>query len=179
MRYEDIKRHLQPFSIYRRRKTTINHAFASAIAPCDAYEAERVKTAIRLLGQDPDEDLKCVYCDKPSETWDHVFATVKDSVFSGAGHRLGNLVPCCKQCNSSKGNKRWDVFLRTLHSDPATLSAKAQTIQVYIDRLFVSDALPTDSPEYRELLEVRQEILNLMNRADTLAQTIRTKASAA
>src|SRR5262249_13804437 len=33
----DIKPHLRPYSIVQRRRTTINHAFASALAPCDEY----------------------------------------------------------------------------------------------------------------------------------------------
>jgi hypothetical protein len=177
MRYEDIKRHLQPFSISKRRKTTINHAFASAVAPCDKFDVEIVRAAIRHLGQDPDNDLRCVFCDKPAETWDHVYATVKASVFSGAGHRLGNLVPCCKPCNSSKGNKQWDVFLRTFHLEPQKLSEKMTVIQSYLDKFFVEDVPPADLPEYRELLKIRGEILALMDRADALAVTIRTTAA--
>jgi 5-methylcytosine-specific restriction endonuclease McrA len=176
MRYADIKRHLKPFSICNRRKTTINHAFASAVAPCDIFDDETVRTAIQLLGQNPDEDLKCVYCDRPAETWDHVFATVKASVFSGAGHRLGNLVPCCKPCNSSKGSKRWDLFLRTLHPEAPKLAAKISAIQSYLDRFFVEDVPPADLPEYRELLKIKSEILDLMVRADTLAAKIRVTA---
>jgi 5-methylcytosine-specific restriction endonuclease McrA len=179
MRYEDIKRHLQPFNISRRRKTTINHAFASAVAPCDDFDDKKVRAAIQLLGQNPDEDLKCVYCDKPSETWDHVFATVKDSDFSGAGHRLGNLLPCCKQCNSSKGNKQWEQFLHKLYPESDKLSKKVAAIQGYLDKLFVKDLPPADMPEYREFQKVKKQILSLMNQADALAAEIRTKAKAA
>jgi hypothetical protein len=113
VRYSSIRIHLRPYNIVARRATTINHAFAAAIAPSDAYEEARIREAIRLLGQDPDTDLMCVYCDAPAKTWDHVFATVKQTKFSGFGHRLGNLVPCCKPCNSEKGNKPWDTFLRS------------------------------------------------------------------
>jgi hypothetical protein len=176
MRYEDIKRHLKPFSICNRRKTTINHAFASAVAPCDNFDDETVRRAIRLLGQNPDEILMCAYCDRPAETWDHVFATVKASVFSGAGHRLGNLLPCCKPCNSSKGNKRWDLFLQTLHPESPKLAEKTVVIQGYLDEFFVEDVPPADLPEYRELLKIKSEILELMGRADALATKIRAAA---
>ena len=177
MRYTDIKRHLQPFNISKRRKTTINHAFASAVAPCDRYDEVKVREAIALLGQNPEADLRCAYCDNPAETWDHVFATVKASVFSGAGHRLGNLLPCCKPCNSSKGSKPWVDFLRTLHPESRKLTERITQIQGYLDKLHVADSPPVDLPEYRELLKIRDEILSLMNRADVLAETIRTSPS--
>jgi hypothetical protein len=112
MRYPSIEAHLKPYNIVARRASTINHAFAAAIAPSDTYEKNRVRESISLLGQDPDDDLLCVSCNAPAQTWDHVFATVRQTRFSGVGHRLGNLVPCCKPCNSEKGNKHWDAFLR-------------------------------------------------------------------
>jgi len=70
MKKESIKAHLAQYSIVRKRKTTIHHAFASAIAPVDVYDEEKLRTALGLLGQDAD-DLKCVYCGGPAHTWDH------------------------------------------------------------------------------------------------------------
>ncbi|MBI3283263.1 MAG: hypothetical protein HYZ65_00215 [Burkholderiales bacterium] len=70
MRYSDIKRHLKPYGIVARRKTTINHAFAAAVAPCDEFDDQRIQKAIGLLGQDSGSDLICVYCNEPAETWD-------------------------------------------------------------------------------------------------------------
>jgi 5-methylcytosine-specific restriction endonuclease McrA len=105
MRFPDIRRYLKPYSIVASRTTTVNHAFAASIAPSDTYEAAKVREAVVALGQDADADLVCVYCGAEAETWDHVHATVKDKAFSGHGHRLGNLLPCCKPCNSKKGNK--------------------------------------------------------------------------
>ena len=112
MKKDSIKRHLSPYSIFKKRATTINHAFASALAEYEEYNESRVTDAIRALGQDPDSHLDCVYCDKPAETWDHVFGLVIAKEYSGYGHVLGNLVPCCKDCNSKKGNKNWKDFLR-------------------------------------------------------------------
>jgi len=109
-----MRSHLKPYVIVARRKTTINHAFAAAIAPSDEYTDESVREAIVFLGQDPDQPLRCAYCGDSAKTWDHVFATVKDSHFSGYGHRLGNLLPCCKPCNSAKGNKNWRSYLEGL-----------------------------------------------------------------
>ena len=54
MRYSTVRNHLKPYVIVSRRKTTINHAFAAAVAPSDAYDELRVREAIYILGQDPD-----------------------------------------------------------------------------------------------------------------------------
>ena len=175
MRYTDIRRHLVEYGIYRRRKTTINHAFAAAIAPCDDYDPERIKFAIRLLNQDPDSDLCCAYCDADAETWDHVFATVRKSEFSGAGHRLGNLLPCCKPCNSKKGNKNWKEFVLQRQEDDVRKATRIQTIKKYLESYFLPDELPQDSPEYSELRQIRTDILALMQKADELATIVRTQ----
>lgn len=173
MRYKDIKRHMVPYSIYGRRKTTINHAFAAAIAPCDEYDPDRIIEGIKLLGQDPDHELKCVYCDLPAETWDHVFATVKASVFSGAGHRLGNLLPCCKPCNSRKGNRAWDVFVLSREPDSPERTARMSRIKSFIEAFFVKDEVPSSSPDYSRLVEIRDQIFDLMREADKIALGIR------
>jgi len=97
MKKQDIKKNLQDFSIYGKRKTTIAHAFASALSVADSYDEKGIDTALRILGQDPKSDLLCVYCGKPAETRDHIMAIVKGGKFLGYGHQIGNLVPCCKE----------------------------------------------------------------------------------
>ena len=51
----------------------------------------------------------CFYCGSSNQiTIDHILPVSK-----GGEHRIGNLVPACKSCNSSKGNKflvEWKVF---------------------------------------------------------------------
>jgi hypothetical protein len=167
---------MTPYSIYGRRKTTMNHAFAAAIAPCDQYDPERVMEDIKLLGQDPTNDLSCVYCDSPAETWDHVFATVKASIFSGAGHRLGNLLPCCKPCNSRKGNRSWDAFILSREVDSPERTARITRISRFIEVFFFKDEVPTSSPEYLRLVEIRNQVFDLMREADKIALTIRGQA---
>ena len=177
MHYSSIKQHLKPYSIFARRKTTINHAFASAIAPNDEYDEARVRFALKILGQDPDEDLKCVYCDSIAQTWDHVFGTVKNSHFSGRGHRLGNLVPSCKACNSSKGNKDWKEYLqRKGIASGLTIEEiqfREELIQSYLTAHSYSDSIPENSADYNRLLEIRDEVLDLLKEADILAARIR------
>ncbi len=51
---------------------------------------------------------KCFYCNKPSETMDHVIPLKK-----GGSHGVGNLVPCCGSCNYSKRDltvMEWKVW---------------------------------------------------------------------
>ena len=178
MRFEDIKRHLAPYSVFAKRKTTINHAFAAAIAPSDYFDAAIVRKAIEVLGQNPTEELRCVYCDDLAETWDHVYATVRNSEFSGAGHRIGNLLPCCKPCNSKKGNKAWDSFIVLREAEGLSRDARIARIRRYIDDYFVADQIPRDIPEYSRYLAVRDDVLRLMKEADVIAEQIRMKMKA-
>jgi hypothetical protein len=174
MHYSSIRSHLKPYVIVTRRKTTINHAFAAAIAPSDFYEDAHVREAILCLGQDPDKDLACVYCGDAAQTWDHVFATVKASQFSGYGHRVGNLLPCCKSCNSSKGNKDWYRYLTDL--DLPNQFAQGEKIKAYLARYSSPDSIPNDSFEYRRLQGIRQQVMALLVEADQLAKIIRETA---
>lgn len=178
MKCSDIRRHLKPYSISAMRTTTVNHAFAAAMAPCDTYDEEQTREAMHLLGQDPD-DLDCVYCGSKAETWDHVHATVSAKNFSGYGHRLGNLLPCCKPCNSRKGNRRWSVYLERLGLSAGDLNVRRQLIQGYLDRYGLRDAIPSQHVEFEELQEIRRQVLHLFAKADVLAKSLRAKAQAA
>ena len=90
MKKKDLKRHLQDYPIYSKRSSTINDAFASALSIADDFDEEKINTALKILGQDPDADLLCAYCDKSAETWDHIKAVVSKSSFSGHGHQINN-----------------------------------------------------------------------------------------
>ncbi len=52
---------------------------------------------------------KCAYCgSKEQLVMDHVVPINRESL---GEHRLGNLVPSCRSCNSKKGNKDYKDFL--------------------------------------------------------------------
>lgn len=178
MRYTSIKGHLKAYSIYARRATTINHAFAAAVAPHDAFDDKRVRAAMMVLGQDPDEAIACVYCGGAAETWDHVHATVVNKEFSGHGHRLGNLLPCCKPCNSKKAGKDWQAYLGQMSLPEGVRGEREKRISRYLKKYGVVDAVPEQSAEYRELIRLRGEVLEIFKRADELAAKIRGKARA-
>jgi hypothetical protein len=177
MHFSEIKKHLRPYSIFQKRRTTVNHAFAAAIAPCDDYDEDKLRRAIRALGQDPDQDLLCAYCGGVAQTWDHVLPTVLKSEFSGAGHRVSNLVPCCKPCNSSKGSRNWELFLGTISKNDDELAKKKNSIRLHLSNM-PNDKVPTDDCKYRELRRIRDDVLALLKKADVLAQEIRTSQKA-
>ena len=173
MRYKSITSHLKPYVMLSRRKTTINHMFAASVAPHDKFQDSTVRDAIFLLQQNPDQDLRCVYCGAEAETWDHIFATVKNGQFSGYGNRIGNLLPCCGRCNSRKGNKEWSAFLHTLGLDPVDLEHRHRVIANYIERYTVVDDPLTNSEDTKALHEIYQNILRLMEEGDRIAARVR------
>ncbi|RYG94987.1 MAG: hypothetical protein EON58_15115 [Alphaproteobacteria bacterium] len=173
MRIKSITTHLRPYIMLARRRTTINHAFAAAVAPSDLYDASRAATAMRALGLDPDDDLECAYCGAIAETWDHVFATVKDSRFSGHGHRLGNLLPCCKLCNSKKGNKSWQTHLSSVSMSDDKRAERFKAISDYVSRYAVEDQVSANSADHERLDEIRQQVLALLEEGDRIAARVR------
>jgi 5-methylcytosine-specific restriction endonuclease McrA len=175
MRYKSIRSHLKAYSLVAKRTTTINHAFAAAIAPYDDFDDQRVREALAVLGQDADDELFCAYCGQRAETWDHVYATVQDTEFSGHGHRLGNLLPCCKPCNSSKGNQGWREYLRRLNIPEKARSDRECRIEAYLEKYGLIDEVPEHLPEYQELLDLRRQVREIFKRADALAEVIRRK----
>lgn len=179
MKAKSIATHLRPYVMLARRRTTINHAFAAAVAPSDTYDESRVAEAIKTLGMNPEEDLRCAYCNNAAETWDHIFATVKDSRFSGHGHRLGNLLPCCKPCNSAKGSKPWQTYLSTLVMTDQERKVRTKAIANYIATYGDDDALIAASPDHDQLDAIRLQVLELLAEGDRLAAIIRAQAAKA
>ena len=180
MKKQSIKAHLKEYSIYQKRVTTINHAFASAIAKTDTYNEAGLDKALQALGQDINKDLLCFYCDKPAETWDHIYGLVKQYEYSGYGHVIGNLVPCCKKCNSEKGNRNWQNFLNKKISAPELRAQKIKTLQNYLSTFLCE---PYGHKKIRglckaEMLQyeaIKKKITECMLEADKIAKKIREK----
>ncbi len=177
MNLSSIKRHLKPYSVYSRRKTTINHAFASSLAPCDSYNEDRIAKAISSLGQDPYGDLTCVYCGSTAQTWDHLVSLVKDGQLQGYGHQVGNLVPSCRDCNSRKGNKAWSLFLEEAIPNQKKRRAVKDRLRRYLRlnarEVDVSLAEQRHRDKWRRYEELKTEIFQGMKEADKLAEILR------
>ena len=137
-----------------------------------------LREAVTLLGQDSEKDLLCVYCDEPAETWDHVFGLVRDLKFSGYGHVIGNLLPCCKKCNSEKGNRDWESFLRKKNGNVATL--KIAMLKQYFEKhlskkVSYEDIKAACPAEIARLGLIKDKVMELFIEADTIAEKIRGK----
>jgi NMD protein affecting ribosome stability and mRNA decay len=177
MKLADIKPHLRTYSIVQRRKTTINHAFASALAPCDEYDEECLTRAMAALGQTHLDNLRCVYCGESGETWDHLVGLVKDAQLYGYGHQVGNLVPCCRACNSLKGNRDWREFLGSAIPDEAEREEVERVLGEYLRAFAIEVDLArarAERPaEWEQYDQVKQQIIKLMAEADRLAGQLR------
>jgi len=171
MRKEKIKQHLKDYKIYNKRKSTIINAFASALALYKEYDEEIMTKALQMLGQDPNENLRCFYCDKTATTFDHIYGIVKDKKYAGYGHEIGNLIPCCQSCNSSKRNTDWREFLK---KNPEKIKILENYIRTFLpqknDEDWINDLFPEKMKEYNEL---KEQILELMKKADDLASQIK------
>ncbi|MEO8285036.1 MAG: hypothetical protein ABI670_01205 [Chloroflexota bacterium] len=183
MKKTSIKQHLSPYSIYQKRKTTISHAFASALAPADTYDETLLDEAITFLGQDPDSDLCCVYCGGIARTWDHLISLVKAGELRGFGHQVGNMVPCCAECNSRKGAQDWEQFIELQVPDESTRAQLRSTLSGYVERfahpLDLAGAKVALPEQWEKYLHLRKEIWDLMREADTLAAELRLHLLAA
>ncbi len=180
MKKESIKTHLKRYSILQERKTTVNHAFASALAPNDNYDEQVMDDALRLLGQNPDDDLTCIYCGAKAQTWDHLIGLVKDSEFQGYGHQIGNLVPCCRDCNSKKGSKDWQQFIESEVKDEGNRKELKSRLYAYLEHYAKPvDTVKMEREMHKELenyRKLKKDIFKLMNAADEIAEKIRTNA---
>jgi len=181
MEKKSIKSHLAPYSIYQKRMTTINHAFASAIAPVDEYDEiklNKLDKALQALGQEPEGDLHCVYCDVQAETWDHLVGLVKNAELRGYGHQLGNLVPCCRSCNSQKGSKSWKAYLQQKYlNEPSKAESKIRLIDAHLAQYAIQVNLKHAEEQLKDrwmrYRAIKDEIFKLMIEADKIACRLR------
>lgn len=180
----DLSRYLRPFLVLQVRQSTMNGSLASALAPHDDYDDEMVVAALRMLGQDPDGPLACVYCEAPADTWDHLYSLTLEKKFSGFGHVLGNLVPACKRCNSSKGKRPWEQVLAENRSDPSVREQARSRITQYRDAFLpapmTEQELERLAPEDMAAFNrIRADLLALMAEADRVAARVRRAAQQA
>lgn len=177
MRARSIAAHLKPYSILKKRRTTIAHAFASALAPTDVYEEDKVETVLRALGQNP-ANLHCVYCFESAQTWDHLFNLVKGGESNGYGHQIGNLVPCCRDCNSSKGGKPFETYVDGLSrlSDESRGELKAR-LRAHSELAKVPQVRPSHNERVllQKYREIQNQVLRLLQEADACAERIRNE----
>ena len=178
-----FKKKMQPTSVTRERKTSIHNAFASAIALVGKYNEEAINEALVRLGQgDTSQKLICVYCGNLATTADHLTGLVADTRYSGHGQVIGNLVPCCSPCNSSKGNKSWRVWCRS----PKFLENRPIFSEEQVARLEDYESLAPPAIGHAELMvrhpdlmtkydALKKSCLDAMAEADGIAEEIQRR----
>ena len=96
----------------KNRTSTIARAMACTLTPRIPCSPEVEKKWKDILCPDGNE-LKCAYCGAKATHLDHLHPLINDILPTGYGTDPGNLVPCCKDCNQSKGNDDWEVYMRS------------------------------------------------------------------
>ncbi|PJJ53759.1 HNH endonuclease [Mumia flava] len=113
----------------------------------EAFSEKHWLTAKNSLG------FSCVYCGTERDlVIDHAVPISRDSL---GEHRLGNLVPACRSCNSSKSQRRYDDFLSAEAPDRIALIETHMGEHGYeplVDRLD-----PDTAEEVRHLLNSARE----------------------
>ena len=174
---KSIRSHLAPYLIFSKRKTTIAHAFASALAPSDKYDEEKVEAALNALGQKNLKQLSCVYCERNAQTWDHLENLVKNGKLNGYGHQIGNLAPCCRDCNSQKGGKPFRDFINAnanlTESEKSHLILRLEAHLSLAKPIQQSNLNSEGQKALTRFLELQTQIFSLMEEADTHAQVLR------
>lgn len=163
---------MKKVSIAGERGSSINNAFASALAMVSAFDEEAINKALEKLDQSPTEPLRCVYCGDPATDADHLIGLVKATRYTGHGQVIGNLVPSCGPCNQRKGNKPWRDWAESEGVSKERIARIAE---------YESLAPPAVSEEhlkelYPDLMEAYEKLKNLckdvMRAADNLANEV-------
>jgi len=170
MKKESIKTHFRRYRIYSKRSTTINHAFASAVAPSDKYSAARIDEILCQLDCVREGKIICVYCGvREAQTWDHLYPLVKASRPTGHGHTYGNLVPSCKDCNSTKGNRDWsDANLVINAQNPDQAIRVHRLISLHLAAHKTSGNCLISQELMSVLEDMKAQIIQIMRNADEL-----------
>ncbi|MCQ2234186.1 MAG: HNH endonuclease [Paludibacteraceae bacterium] len=114
------------------RTSTIARSMACTIATITSCTEDMEKEWLDIF--DPNnEGLTCAYCGDKATHLDHLLPLIIKGSPTGYGTEPGNLVPCCGNCNQSKGNKDWDVYINEINSEENAKS-RIQTIESLLQK---------------------------------------------
>ena len=96
------------------RTSTITNAFAHSIdirTAEDSLTEEEYKSMLNELGI---EEEQCAYClsKNSGKSVDHLHPIISNKLPSGYFTEKNNLIPCCPSCNSKKGGKDYNVWMK-------------------------------------------------------------------
>lgn len=118
----------------------------------------------------------CAYCGKPATHLDHLYPLIINRKPTGYGTYPGNLVPCCSQCNQSKGNLGFEEFMTSDKCEHIAIenSSLSTSIEKRIENIkkFQSVFKPRRFIVTDSLLEEWNRILNDF---DTSLETAKNK----
>jgi hypothetical protein len=110
-------------------------------------------------------------------TWDHLIGLVENAELRGFGHQIGNLVPCCRDCNSAKGANDWRAYLRQNVANQSAFEERHSLIATYLEQYGTpvnlkraAEMLPAEWERYSA---IKHEIFSLMAEADKIASRLR------
>lgn len=90
------------------RISTLRRSMACTLMNRDACTPEQEQEWLKFF-----PTKTCAYCGAPATHLDHLHPMIQDNEPTGYGTDPGNLVPCCKNCNTPKGNMDWESFMRS------------------------------------------------------------------
>ena len=98
---------------------------------------------------------------------------------NGYGHQVGNLVPCCRDCNSQKGGKSFRDFINAnadlTEAEKSNLILRLETHLALAKPIKEFDRNPEEQEALTKFLALQNQIFCLMQEADKYAQTLRMR----
>lgn len=167
------------------RSSSITAAFIQAIVPVVEPSDAEVDEALRILGMKRGACV-CAYCGDVRTEWDHFRPLVRHQRPTGYITEIANLVPACGKCNQSKGGKPWREWI-TSDAPRSPKTRGASNLDERVSRL--EEYEKWREPTRIDFVEIVgsvlydqhwgnwKELLNLMERAQKVAITVREAAA--
>lgn len=169
------------------RSSSITAAFVQAIVPVIAPSDEEVEHALAILGMKAGACV-CAYCGDPRTEWDHLRPLVSDKRPTGYITEIANLVPACGKCNQSKSGNSWrEWIVSDAKRSPKTRGvknlskriARLESYEKWRQPRKLDFEVLVGVELYKEHWGNWHELLNLMSRAQQVAQRVRLAAAKA
>ena len=129
------------------RKTTIQYeAIKTLINRTPQYDIKTSKEVCDIVNS-----KSCSYCNKTlnrKSMGDHFMPVAANTETPIISNFSSLTVPCCQGCNSSKGNKPWQKFVKLKQTSPESRE-KLQFLQDFINKHI--EQFTVDKEEYEKL----------------------------
>ena len=116
------------FSVQRRVTSTRREMYRQLSplpSPVKPMLLKRKKAMLAQLGDG------CVYCGRKANTQDHLEPLVADGMPTGLIATELDMLPCCSSCNSSKGARKWRIFMNALRAPACDHSERVKWLMRY------------------------------------------------